>query len=345
MRLKRRILVLSAAVALLFVVGTTGFVLIDGQPVFVAFYMTLITLVGIGYGELWQFSRAARIFNTGLILVGVVTAFALIGTLTQALIESELTEGQGRRKMERSLGKLRDHFIVCGVGRVGRSVVRELELSGAPYAIVERSAERVRWAIDRDALVVIGDATKEATLRQARIENAKGLVAAVAGDADNMYITLTARELNPRLQIVTRAADEDAEKSLHRAGADIVISPYSYTGHRIAQALLRPNVLDFLDTVTGTFASGKLRLLVEEVQVNRNSPLAGHTLEQSGIRQKLGILVLALKKTGGSMEFNPASDAVIEADDYLIAMGDSGSLKRLEGMAGAGEGQGQPPSS
>ncbi len=334
MRLKRRIVLLSITLALIAVAGTAGFVLIEKRSVFEGFYMTLTTLTTIGYGELWAFSRAGRIFNTALIVVGVVTVFALIGTLTQALIESELTEGVGHKRMERALGKLKGHYIVCGVGRVGRSVVCELERSGAAFAIVDSGRDRVKWAIDRDALVVVGDATKEATLRQAGIERARGLVAAVTGDAENIYITLTARGLNPALKIIARASEEEAEKTLHRAGADVVISPYSYSGHRIAQALLRPNVLDFLDTVTGTFASGALPLLMEEVCVAGGSSLVGQTLEQSGMRQKLGVMILAVKKANGRMGFNPPSDAAIEAGDYLIAMGEKESLKKLEEMAG-----------
>lgn len=333
MRLKRRIVLLSMTLALIVTAGTGGFVLIEKRSVFEGFYMTLTTLTTIGYGELWPFSRAGRVFNAGLIVVGVVTVFALIGTLTQALIESELTEGVGHKRMERALGKLKDHYIVCGVGRVGRSVVSELERGGASFAIVENAPDRVKWAIDRDALVVLGDATKEATLRQAGIEKARGLVAAVAGDAENIYITLTARGLNPKLKIVARASEEEAEKTLRRAGADVVISPYTYSGHRIGQALLRPNVLDFLDTVTGTFASGALPLLMEEVRISGGSPLVGQTLEQSGMRQKLGIMILAVKKANGRFGFNPPSDASIEAGDYLIAMGEKDNLKKLEEMA------------
>lgn len=333
MRLKRRIFLLLIALGAVVFTGTLGFVLIDGRPAFEGFYMTLITLTSIGYGELWPMSRAARVFNVGVILVGVVVAFALIGTLTQAVIEAELTEGSGRKRMERSISKLKDHFIVCGVGRVGRSVIRELDQSDSPYVVVENSPERVKWIVEHDALLVVGDATREATLRQARIERARGLVAAVGADAENIYITLTARELNPGLRIIARASEEEAEKTLRRAGADVVISPYSYTGHRIGQALLRPNVLDFLDAATGSLAAGGLRLVIEEVRVTRGSALVGHTLEQSGIRQKLGIMVLAIKKTDGSMAFNPPSDAFIEAGDFLIAMGENDRLKKLEEMA------------
>lgn len=334
MRLKRRVIALSVALAGILAAGTLGFVVIEGRSAFEGFYFTLTTLTTIGYGELWKFSRAGRIFNTALILVGVTTLFALIGTLTQALIEIELTEGVGRRRMERRLGKLEGHYIICGVGRVGRSVVEELDRRHAPYAIIENTPERMKWAVERDALLVVGDASKEAALRHARIESAKGLVAVVGGDAENIYITLAARALNPKLQIIARASDEEAEKALLRAGADTVVSPYSYSGHRIAQALLQPNVVDFLDTVTGTFETGGLRLVIEEVRVASGSPLVGQTLEQSNIRSSLGIMILATRKMDGKMSFNPPSDASLAAGDYLIAMGESANLKKLEQLAG-----------
>jgi len=334
MRLRRRIVALVLALAGIFIVGTLGFVLIEGRSVFEGFYFTLTTLTTIGYGELWGLSRAGRIFNSILILVGVVTSFALIGTLTQTLIETEL-EGVGRKRMERRIGKLENHYIVCGVGRVGRSVAQELESRGAVYAIIEKDPERVRWAIERDALLVVGDASREATLRQARIDKARGLVAALGDDAQNIYVTLAARALNPSLQIISRASDAQAEKALRRAGADMVVSPYYYSGLRIAQGLLQPNVLDFLDTVSGSFASG-VRLMIEEICVRAGSPLVGQTLEQSAIRPKLGIMVLATKKADGQMRFNPPFDASLGAGDYLIAMGERDSLKKLEQMASSG---------
>ncbi len=331
MRFKRRIIALSLALAGIVVIGTFGFVILDGRSVFEGFYFTITTLTTIGYGELWHMSQAARIFNSVLIVVGVVTAFALIGTLTQSLLEAEL-KGVGQRRMERRLGKLDNHYIVCGLGRVGSSVVKELESRGAHYAVIEKDPERVRWVIERDALLVVGDASKEATLRQARIEKARGLVAALGDDAQNIYLTLAARALNSSLQIIARASDAEAEKALRRAGADLVVSPYSYSGLRIAQALLQPNVLDFLDTVTGSFASN-VHLMIEEVCLRAGSPLVGCTLEQSAIRQKLGIMVLATKKADGQMRFNPPFDASLEAGDYLIAMGAPDDLKRLEEMA------------
>lgn len=334
--MRRRLVLLALLLLGVVAAGTAGFVWIEGWPVFDGLYMTIITLTTIGYGETHPLSDRGRVFNVGLIVVGFTTLFALVGTLTQALIEFELGTYFGQRRMERQLGKLKDHFIVCGLGRVGRAVVREFDSAGVPYVIIESNPERARWAVTRDLLLVTGDATREEVLRQAGVERARSLIAAVAGDAENIYIILTARELNPGLKIVARAAEEEAEKSMRRAGADLIISPYSYTGHRLAQALLRPHVVDFLDTLMGPLAGGDLKLQIEEVQVGERSGLAGHTLEEAQIRQSLGIIVLAVKKAGGAaLDFNPPPSARIDSGDWLIAMGQSENLKKLEVICGS----------
>lgn len=335
-RLYRRLVLLGLLLLGVIAAGTAGFVLLEGWRVFDGLYMTIITLTTIGYREVHELSARGRVFNIGLIVVGFTTMFALLGTLTQALIEIELGTYFGQRRMIRTLGKISDHYIICGVGRVGRAVVREFDAAEAPYVVIENDQDRLKWALNRDVLIVVGDATHEEVLRQAGVERARGLIAAVAGDAQNIYIVLTARELNPRLKIAARAAEEEAQKSLRRAGADLIISPYTYTGHRIAQALLRPNVVDFLDTLMDPF---DLKLQIEEVRVAGRSALAGRTLEESQIRQSLGIIVLAVKKPGAErLGFNPPSGTRIEPGDCLIAMGESDNLKKLEGLCGGPEG-------
>ncbi len=333
MRLRRRLVLLSLLLLLVVAAGTAGFHWIEGWSVFDGLYMTVVTLTTIGYREVHELSMRGRVFNIGLIVVGFTTLFALLGTVTQAILETELGTYLGQRRMERQISKLKDHYIVCGVGRVGRAVVREFEASHVPFVVIERDPDNLRWALDRDALLVVGDATHEEALRQAGVERARGLVAAVAGDAENIYIILHARELNPTLRIAARAAEEEAEKTMRRAGADLIISPYTYTGHRIAQAMLRPNVMDFLDTLMGPLAGGELRLQIEEVRVGVRSALAGRTLEQAQVRQTLGVIVLAVKRTAdGRVGFNPPPDARIEPGDYLIAMGESEDLKKLEAV-------------
>jgi len=333
MRLQRRIVILVMVLMVVLAGGTAGFVLIEGWTVFDGLYMTVTTLTSIGYGETHPLTTRGRIFNLGLIAVGFTTLFALIGTLTQALIELEMGVFKERR-MDRKLSKIKDHFIVCGVGRVGRAVAREFDNAGVAYVIIEGDAARAKWALEHDVLLVLGDATREDVLHKAGVERARGLVAAVSGDAQNIYITLTARELNPGMKIVARAAEEDAEKSLRRAGADMIISPYSYTGHRIAQALLRPNVVDFLDTLVGPGHAREMSLHMEELRVGESSALSGKSLKDAGISRSLGVVILALKREGKGLAFNPSFDERLAQGDYLIAVGENAGLKKLESLCG-----------
>jgi voltage-gated potassium channel len=231
--------------------------------------------------------------------------------------------------MEREIGRLEGHYIICGLGRVGRSVARELGRKPVPFVILENNeAKRQRFASE-NWLVLAGDATQESTLRQAQIERARGLIAATTTDATNLYIVLTARGLNPRLKIIARASEDAAEKHLLKAGADEVVSPYSFAGQRIAQSLLRPNVVSFLDTATTHLG---IDLEIGEIHITPASTFAGKTIESSRIRQERGVIVLAIKRREG-MRFNPAPDERIEVDDCLIAMGEPAQLRQLEQTA------------
>jgi voltage-gated potassium channel len=319
--------------ALLFVValGTAGFHYIEGWPWFDGFYMVITTLTTIGYQEVHPLSHAGRVFNVVIILGGVSLAFLAVGALTQALLEFELQSFFGRRRMEREIGRLADHYIVCGAGRVGRSAARELARRPAPFLIIENNEAKAQKFGGENWLMMIGDATKEQTLREARIEQARGLVAATTTDATNLYIVLTARSLNPRLRIIARASEEDAEKHLLAAGADSVVSPYAFAGQRIAQSFLRPHVVSFLDTATTHLG---MDLEIGEVPIGGNSVFAGKTIESSRIRQDRGVIILAIKREAG-MHFNPASDDRIEAGDFLIAMGEPQQLRELEFAAGS----------
>jgi voltage-gated potassium channel len=310
--------------------GVAGFHFIEGWPWFDGLYMVVTTFTTIGYQEVHPLSHTGRIFNLFLIITGVSLVFLGIGSLTQALLEFELGNFFGRRRMEREISRLTDHFIICGVGRVGRSAARELARKPAPFLVIEQNEAKAQ-RYGEEFLTMVGDATQEATLRQARIEYARGLVAATTTDATNIYIVLTARALNPQLKIIARASEEDAEKHLLTAGADSVISPYVFAGHRIAQAFLRPNVLDFLDIAT--VRHGKMGLEIEEIFVDQRSPFAGKTIEGSKIRQDLGVIVLAIKHSGQEMRFSPAPEDRIEPGDYLIAMGEPAGLRKLEATA------------
>src|SRR5215472_6101230 len=326
----RLLKLVASALLLLTATGTAGFHYIEHWSWFDSFYMVVITLSTIGYQEVHELSHAGRVFNTVLIIAGVALVFLMIGALTQALLEFELVKVFGRRKMEREVSSLKDHYIICGAGRVGASVARELALKPCGFVVIE-SDEKSLTGLDPKWLVLVGDAASEKTLRDAGIDHAVGLVAATTTDATNIYIVLTARSLNPRLKIIARASEEAAEKHLKTAGADIVISPYAAAGHRIAQSFLRPHLLDFLDITSDR--SGSFQMLIEEIRITPNSSLAGATVGSSGIHHNFGIMILAIRHADGNTRFNPEAHEPIGADDFLIAMGETAQLAKLESLA------------
>jgi voltage-gated potassium channel len=329
MKALRNLRHIGALLLLVMAVGTAGYHFIEGWPWFDGFYMVVTTLTTIGYQEVHPLSHAGRVFNVFVILSGVSLLLLGVGALSQALLEFELQSFFGRRRMEREIGRLDGHYIICGLGRVGRSVARELARKPVPFVIVESvEAKSQRYAAE-NWLVVSGDATQEQTLRQAQIERARGLIAATTTDATNLYIVLTARGLNPKLKIIARASEDGAEKHLLTAGADSVVSPYSFAGQRIAQSLLRPHVVSFLDTATTHLG---IDLEIGEIQIADNSVFAGKTIESSRIRQDRGVIILAIKRQEG-MRFNPAPDERIQPEDFLIAMGEPSQLRRLEQTA------------
>jgi len=328
MRIFRNLKRISIALAILSFIGMAGFHYLEGWSWFDGFYMVVTSFTTIGYQEVHPLSHAGRVFNVVLILAGVSLVFLGIGSLTQALLEFSLRSFFGRRRMERDIDRLKDHYIICGAGRVGRSAARELARKPAPFVILEQNeAKASRFANDWPMLV--GDATQEQTLRQVHIERARGLVAATTTDATNLYIVLTARGLNPRLKIIARASEEESEKHLLKAGADSVVSPYHFAGQRIAQSFLRPHVVSFLDSATTHLG---MDLEIGEIVVGPASEFAGKTVGSSRLRQERGVIVLAIKRSQG-MHFNPSPDDVIEPGDCLIAMGQPAQLRQLEQTA------------
>ena len=326
----RHLRLIGLALVGVMLIGTAGYHFIEGWPWFDGFYMVITTLTTIGYQETHPLSHAGRVFNVFIIFTGVALVFLAIGTLTQALLEFELRNFFGRRRMERDIGRLSGHYIICGAGRVGRSAARELARKPVPFVMIEQS-ETKATRYGGEWLTMIGDATQGQVLRDAHIERARGLVAATTTDATNLYIVLTARGLNPKLRIIARASEDDAEKHLLTAGADSVVSPYHFAGQRIAQSFLRPHVVSFLDTATTHLG---MDLEIGEICVGRDSSFAGKTIETSRIRQDRGVIILAIKREQG-MRFNPSPEDRIEPGDYLIAMGEPSQLRQLEQMATA----------
>jgi len=325
--LLRRLVWIASLIALTVTMGTVGFTVIEGYPVFDAFYMTLITVSTVGYSEIHPLSHAGRIFNSFLIFFGVTTMFFAIGAMTQSIIELELGEYFGKRRTRRMIEKLENHFIICGYGRVGRNAANELQRSGVPFVIVDRDPERTERAMQAGMLAVAADSTRDETLRSIGVERARGLVSALATDADNLFVILSAKNLNPKLYVATRAGEEEAEDKLRRAGADAVFAPYTTAGYRLAQAVLRPHVFHFFDVATKSMG---LDVNIEQVRVPEASEFAARTLGQAQIRRDLGVIVLAIRKADGNMLFNPPAETVISVGDHLIVMGEPGNLRTLE---------------
>ncbi len=314
---------------LLLFVGTFGYYLIEGWSLFDALYMTVITLSTVGFSEIHPLSHAGRFFTIVLIMGGVGVAFYVFTMVTETIVSGQLQDFLGRRRLEAKLATLHDHYIICGYGRIGRHICRIISKE-IPFVVVENDPEVVK-EIEKDGFIYLeGDATHEDVLKKAGIERARGLVSVLRSDADNVYITLTARSLNPKLFIIARADEEHVEKKLKRAGADKVVSPYLIGARRMALIILRPAVTDFLELAT---PEENLELQLEEVRVRPDSELVGKTLLESGIRQFSGAIILAIKKVTGEMIFNPPPDYVFEADDTVVALGDRRGLARLEEVA------------
>jgi voltage-gated potassium channel len=325
----RRFLLVSLAILATLVIGTVGFTVISGYPVFDAFYMTLTTMTTVGYGEIHPLDRAGRIFNSFLIIFGVSTILVGIGAMTQTIIELELGDAFGKRRQKRMIDNLRDHFIVCGFGRVGLGAALELKHSGVPFLVVDVEPERAEAAIAAGMLAVAADSTRDETLRQAGVERARGLVAALATDADNLFVLLSAKGLNPRIYVAARAAEEGAEEKMKRAGADAVFAPYSITGHRLAQSLLRPHVVQFLDFTTKDIG---MDVSIEQVRVSESSEAVSRTIKELDLSRALGVIVMAIRKSDGGMLFNPPADTAVRGGDYLIVMGQQENLRALENL-------------
>lgn len=334
MRTRYRVLLVAGLLLTLIAAGMIGFHLVEGWDWFEAFYATLMTISTIGAEPENQLSRAGRVFNAFLIFAGLGVVGFTIGSFTHAVIESELGFLFGRRRMKGEIARLKDHFVICGIGRVGRRIALELSNHKLPFVVIEKDPARIAWAQDRGFLMVTGDATSESVLSEARIEFARGLASVVGSDAQNVYIVLTARAMVPNLPIVTRASEEAAESKLMRAGATNVISPYAYTGQRLARLLTRPKIQRFIEQSFAALLDENQDLQIAEVAVGSASVLVGTRLAETESRFQLGVTILAVRWNGGDLKFHPRSSEIISAGDILVALGTSTDLTALERLAG-----------
>jgi voltage-gated potassium channel len=312
--------------------GTTGYVVIEGWSVWDAFYMTVTTVATVGFREVHPLSMAGQMFTVVLIVSGVGTAFYTATLLATIVVEGGLQRRFEQRRITSMLEQLRDHFILCGYGRIGSIIADELDRQDVPFVVIERDPERVRSVVERGWIGVEADASREEVLERVGIHRARGLIAAVGTDAENVYAVLTARVMRPDLFVIARVESYDAERKLRRAGADRVISPYHIGAAHMVQTALRPAVVDFVHLAT---SSGHLELSMEQVRVPAPSTLVGKSLVDSGIRQRFGVIIVAIKRSDNAMEFNPPPEAVIRANDELVVLGKTENVKALEEMIAA----------
>ncbi|HYV24652.1 MAG TPA: potassium channel protein [Pyrinomonadaceae bacterium] len=318
---------IALALAILF--GTVGFTLIEGWPLSDSLYVTVQTLTTVGYGDVPPHSGAGRAFAVIVMLMGVGGVALAASTIVQSVVQSELVSAFGQRRQSKKMSKLHDHYIICGSGRVGSHLIRDLQATGKPFVVIESDPQRAAEFAQREITVLVADATLEESLREVGVDRARGLAACLPNDADNIYVVLTARDLNPNLRIVARAAEEQAEAKLLRAGANHVIAPTIIGGHRMAVALTKPAVSEFMDSIT----ANELGLGFEQVEVNAASHLSGKELRWTPIRSELDVVVISIRRHEGEIIFNPSGDCRIESGDILIAIGRADSLTKLSQLA------------
>lgn len=316
--------VLSLGLVLLF--GTVGYSVIENVSPFQAFYMTVITVTTVGYGETFAMDERGRLFTIFLIFLGAGMIMLTIGMLTQIAVEGSFRRAREKKRVQKKINALRNHYVICGAGRIGRYVLGELLRMNVPVVIVDSDEDVALSYHDEGLLCVCGSATEEETLIRANLAHARGLVVSVRTDAESVFIILTAREINPDLFIVARAIDEGNESKLRRAGANRVMSPYRLIGKRMANSMLHPAVIDMIDTV---MFSDELDLALEGIKVFSSSPIVGKTLRESNIRGKFGLIVIGIQKAHGNVLFNPSAEEIIEPGDTLISMGDKDTIGRL----------------
>lgn len=312
--------------------GTLGYTLIERWSALESFYMTIITLSTVGFGEVRALSATGRVFTITLVIFGVAGAAFTITVLGQFIVEGEIRRILGRRKMEKQLKDIKDHYIVCGYGRVGMQVCKQFCSRKLPLVVIEKNPERVEQLVKEGILVIRGDATDDEVLLSAGIQRSKALISTIASESENVFIALSARELNPEIFITARAESKSAEKKLLRAGADRVVSPHEMGGIRMALVTLRPDIVDFMRIVTGDREKG---FGIEEIEVKKNSPIADTLLKDSPIRCELGLLVIGMKKKGREIIINPSAQIRIEPGDILVVIGETEKLEKLGQMTSA----------
>lgn len=309
-------------------IGIIGFHLIEGWSFLDCLYMTIITIFTVGFREVRQLSPLGQVFTIFIILGGVGTAIYAFTKLAEIAVEGGLRKFIRRRRMERKLNNLKDHYIICGFGRMGKIVRERLDEENLPFVVVENKEEKIEELKQiQNCLFIDGDATHEDTLIKAGVKKAKALAALLPSDADNLYLVLTTKQINPSVFVLSKAMDEEAERKILQIGANRVVSPYKCSGLRIAQGLIRPTLVDFMDLI---IRRQELSLYIEEFSVKKDSQIVNRSLRECDIRRTANVIVVAVKKPGEELVFNPSPEIKIETGDILLVLGDKIAIDQFE---------------
>lgn len=323
--IRRRLFLAASMIGIMITIGAIGFRFLEQLSWFDSFYLSTQTVTTVGYGDITPHTQIGQAFSIVLMLTGVGTVLYALTVLAQAVIQSDIFQTLGARRKLNEMENLSDHYIVCGAGRVGRRIIRNLQKQGLPFVILETDEKKLA-DFERDgSIFYIGDATSEENLLKAGVKRAKGLATCLADDADNVYVVLTARGLNPDLHIVARAVEEQAEPKLIRAGASRVVAPIIIGGQSMARALLKPAIADFMETIVAE----TLDLVFEEVTVHTPSPYAGAMLKDTNLGSELNLIVVAIRRADGELEFQPHGETMIGDGDLLIVIGKAESVKSM----------------
>ncbi len=328
----KRLQVALVILGAILVVGTGGYMIIEGWPLTDSLYMTVITLSTIGFREVHEMDTGGRVFTIVLILGGVGTAAYALKAAVQILLEGEIREVLGRRKVNEKINKLKEHYIICGYGRMGKQVCAEFASAGCSFVVIEKNPDVVAEIQEKDVMVIQGDATHDEVMISAGIERAQGMITVLNTDADNLFVVLSARDMNPGLKIITRADEEGSEKKLKRAGADLVVSPYTISAMKIVNTIFRPHISSFLESAVRR--DGDIDFRLESIRIAPGSPYDQVPIGQSRVREDLGILILAIQKAAGQVTTRVTPKTVLEGGDLMICVGNPTQLEALKQLAG-----------